>query len=569
VLTSRVAHLVQRGIDASSILAVTFSNRAAEEMRKRLDDFFKDGEPAQRLQISTFHAFGLGIIREHLESTGRTEGFIIFNDGDRREIIAQLVDADQRGRDALYAAISREKRSRRAQIDENNPRLMQALQRYEEELIRYNAFDLDDLIIIPTSLLRDSEGVLRTYREQYRYVLIDEYQDVNQSQYELIRLLMPGDDANLFAIGDPDQAIYGFRGADVRFIKRFIKDYPDASVYTLKRSYRCSSNILEASQGILGRADGKSGFLEGLSSSVKVKIVEQASERSEAEFVARTIERMMGGLRFFSMDSDISEGGGEEDIQSLSDFAVLCRIKEQMKPLIEAFENHSIPHQVIGTLPFYREHPVSAIIDLMKLSMMPGNSLLRNRLFRKKVLKGNDSLPEISDYQSVRKAAEKIVELYFNEEKRENETPFQIFLDLCGEFDGDTQAFFQYIDLGSGTDAYRSGLEQVALLTIHAAKGLEFPCVFITGCEDGLIPYEVFENRKTDADEERRLLYVGMTRAQKYLVLSHARKRFLFGKTYNLRRSRFLDSIEEELLEFSQADYTRKGKKPDNQFELF
>ena len=569
VLTGRAACLIHEGVDADAIIAVTFSNRAAGEMRKRIAGIVTGEVSERNLHISTFHAFGLDILKGNPASFGRTEGFAILDEKDRGQIIAQIADVDQGEGDTIRTAISREKRRCGEQNERPDQELRKILHSYEETLIQHNAFDLDDLICKPVSLFRESRDVLRDYRARYRYMLIDEYQDINQAQYELVRLLMPGPEANLFAIGDPDQAIYGFRGADVGFIHRFLDDYPGAAVYSLKRSYRCSSFILKASQGMMGRSEGKPGFLEGLSSGIRVKITQQASDRSEAEFVARTIERMMGGLRFFSMDSDISEGSAEQDIQSLSDFAVLCRIREQMRPVVEAFENHTIPHQVIGTTPFYREEPVSSVIDLLKLSVMPANTLLRDRLIQRRVLSINGSLAKRWDGWLVKDAAESCAAQFFPEERMKNDRPFQRLFDLCGEFGTDMYAFLQYIDLGAGTDAYRKGLEQATLMTIHAAKGLEFPCVFIIGCEDGVIPYTLFAKRQADVDEERRLLYVGMTRAQKYLILSHVRKRFMFGKAYNLGRSRFLDTIEEELLDFSQAEYTLKHRKPDNQLELF
>lgn len=569
VLTGRAARLIHEGVDPDSILAVTFSNRAAEEMRKRIAGMVKGEASIRNLHISTFHAFGLDILKGHLASFGRTVGFAILDEKDSGQIIERMADVDQGDRDRIRAAISREKRRCGEQHERPDPELGIILHRYEETLIQHNAFDFDDLICKPVSLLREFQDVLQAYRERYRYVLIDEYQDINQAQYELVRLLMPDSEANLFAIGDPDQAIYGFRGADVGFINRFLNDYPEAAVYSLKKSYRCSNFILKASQGMMGRSEGKPGFLEGLSSGIRVKITEQASDRSEAEFVARTIERMMGGLRFFSMDSDISEGSAEQDIQGLSDFAVLCRVREQMRYMVEAFANHSIPHQVIGTTPFYREEPVSSVIDLLKLSVIPASTLLRDRLIQRRVLSINESLANRWDGWLVKDAAENCSAQFFHEERSKKDRPFQRLFDLCGEFGKDMHAFLQYIDLGAGTDAYRKGLEQATLMTIHAAKGLEFPCVFIIGCEEGVLPYTLFAKRRADVDEERRLLYVGMTRAQKYLVLSHARKRFMFGKTYNLGRSRFLDTIEEELLDFSQAEYTQKPGKPDNQLELF
>ncbi len=570
VLTLRIASLLSNGVAPRSILAVTFTNRAANEIQSRIESFHTLRAAISQLQVNTFHSFGLSILRQHIGKTGRSSGFTVIDENDKKELI--LHDTRRLGSDVseTLMGITDAKRNLLAPDDLKDSVLAEVYRNYESSLVQHNGFDFDDLVSLPVQLFRIYPEILDEYRMRYSYILIDEYQDINLAQYKMIRMLMPSQDVNLFAIGDPDQAIYGFRGADVRFINRFTDDYPQASIFRLKTSYRCSDFILKASRGMMENVDFKSGFLQGLSGGVKVQIVEHKTDKSEAEYVARTIERMMGGLRFFSIDSDISEGIKTEEIESLADFAVLCRIKEQMRVVEEAFHNHSIPYQSVGNNPFYQEEPLRSLIDVLKLTHNMENRYLRNKLIKRKVFKENRPAPRLTNRaSSVVDAAVFTAEAYFAGEREKHELAFKRFFALCEDFGADFDAFLQYIDLGSGTDTYRQALEQVALMTLHAAKGLEFTCVFILGCEEGLLPYSLFHEQSFDLGEERRLLYVGMTRAQRFLFLSHAKKRFLFGREYTLERSPFINSIKEELLELSKSEYMRKMVKREMQQDLF
>jgi uncharacterized protein (TIGR00375 family) len=570
VLTHRIASLLFNGVAPRSILAITFTNRAANEIQNRIESFLQSKSAISELQVNTFHSFGLSILREHIDKTGRSSGFTIIDEDDKKELL--LLEARRIGSDVgeILMGITDAKRNLLAPEDLEDGALAEVYRNYESSLAQHNGFDFDDLVSLPVQLFNIYPEILEGYRKRYSYILIDEYQDINFVQYQMIRMLMPSQNANLFAIGDPDQAIYGFRGADVRFINRFIDDYPQASIFRLKTSYRCTDFILKASRGMMANVDLKSGFLQGLKGGVKVQIVEHNTDRSEAEHVARTIERMMGGLRFFSIDSDISEGIKTEEIRSLADFAVLCRIKEQMRVVEDAFHNHSIPYQSVGNTPFYQEEPLRSLIDVLKLSHDVENMYLRNKLIKRKVLKENQPAPRpFNPASSIEDAAVFIAEMYFAEAQQKDELTFRRFFALCHDFGADFDAFLQYIDLGSGTDTYKQTLEQVALMTLHAAKGLEFRCVFILGCEEGLLPYSLFHERLVNLGEERRLLYVGMTRAQRFLFLSHTKKRFLFGREYTLERSPFVNSIKEELLELSKSEYIRKTAKKEMQQDLF
>jgi DNA helicase-2/ATP-dependent DNA helicase PcrA len=309
-------------------------------------------------------------------------------------------------------------------------------------------------------------------------------------------------------------------------------------------------------------------LLKGLHRGVKINLAENTTDKSEAEFVARKIEDIIGGVGFFSMDSDISEGDEKEDINSLSDFAVLCRIKEQMKAIEKALNDHSIPFQKVGEIPFFKEEPIKSVIDILRLSLNQESLFLKQSLIKRKIIKSENisSLPEITKNRSTTKSIQTIIDRFFIRQKEESEDSFKRLLNMAEKFDETMGEFIKNISLGSSADTYDPSLECVILMTLHAAKGLEFPCVFITGCEEGILPYSLFPGHKSDLKEERRLLYVGMTRAEKYLYLTYAKKRYIQGKHMESRRSCFLDAIEEELIKKTSS---RPFQKKASQMKLF
>lgn len=271
------------------------------------------------------------------------------------------------------------------------------------------------------------------------------------------------------------------------------------------------------------------------------------------------------------MDSKIADGIEDSEIKSLSEFVVLCRINRQIKDLEKAFNDHSIPYQTIGDTPFFREEPVKSIIDMLKLAINPENSLLKDKLIEKKIVSYKElkKLKDLNINKSVKDVLVTIINTYFSKKKLENETQFKNLLDLADDFGNDLEKFLQFAVLGTGVNTYKPNVESVTLMTLHSAKGLEFKCVFIVGCEDGLIPYSLFKNQKSDPEEERRLLYVGMTRAERFLFLSHAKKRFILGREYHLKRSPFLNNIEKGLIELSKTEHKKRENKEDLQMSLF
>ena len=363
-------------------------------------------------------------------------------------------------------------------------------------------------------------------------------------------------------MGDARQAIYGFRGSDVEFIRRFTDDFPDARLFRLKKSYRCTDRILMASTQVLNLTDDDS--LKGTSRGLKLRIDTHPSDRAEAEFMAKTIDSLMGGLQFHSMDRGL-QTDTDSDLVSLSDFAVLCRTRAQMEAIETVFAERNIPYQVTGRESAFAQGPLKTALDIFA-HLVSAEKGLTDILLKQKTI--NIALfADIPNDLPVKEKLEQIIIKLPDVDGEKHHAQIQKLLGIAEAFGNDGQAFLQHIKLGSGVDTWEAKAERVSLMTIHASKGLEFGCVFIPGCEDGLLPYSLyFEN--PDMDEEKRLLYVGMTRASKYLYLSHALKRRLHNRELQLPRSPFLDNIEQNLFEFTSRE-KKKAKPDDTQLSLF
>ena len=565
VIAVRIAHLIKKKkIKPENILAITFTNKASEEMKNRVQNLL-DEKNAEQVTISTFHAFGYNFLKQNIHKTGRKENFSIIDEDDKKRMISQNFQIEKKKIGEISNQITKSKQDLKETKDISDKDFREIFSNYETILKEQNLFDLDDLIYQTVRIFKKNSEILSRTQKEFQWILIDEFQDINFAQYKMIRFLAPNKNSNICVIGDPNQAIYGFRRSDVKFIEKIIKDFPKTKIYKLQRSYRCSENILSASHKIISDKIAEKSFLQGIQSDVKIKIAENRTDKSEAEFVARTIEQMMGGLGFFSMDSQVTEGQENEEISSLSDFAVLCRIKAQMKFLEKAFIDHKIPYQKIGTESLFSNDPVKTIIEILKFIQNPEQTFLRDKLSNNLKIKELDYFREISN-KPVSEIVHKIIERYFSEHKEKEE--IQKLINFASNYNN-LQNLLKNISLGTEIDTFQPELEKVTLMTLHAAKGLEFQCVFIVGCEDGLLPYSLFESQKSDLEEERRLLYVGMTRAKKFLYLTNAKKRFLMGKEYRQTRSPFLDRIEKEMIEFSRSEYKRKEKKDDLQMKLF
>ncbi|WP_433268237.1 UvrD-helicase domain-containing protein [Actinosynnema sp. CS-041913] len=499
-LTHRIAHLVtERGVPPEECLAITFTRRAAGEMAERLVSLAP--AHADRLTVATFHSLGVRILREHHALVGLSPSFGIADPERQLEVAVSVAGEEKEARRLV------------AEGDEQ----------YKKALRAQDLVDFDDLIALPLSLLENDSALVAAYRARFRWVSVDEYQDVDERQYRLLRLLAPAD-GNLTAIGDPDQSIYRFRGADVGFFLRFQEDFPGARVVHLTRNYRSSEQVVTGALRVISPSTlvpGRELRAMGSHGDALIGVHHAASEQAEAVFVARTVEQVLGGASFHAFDSGrVSASEGTQGL-GFSDFAVLYRTDRQSRVLVEALTQSGLPFQK-------RSHD--------RLADRPGVS----RIVRGLGFAAGDSVLD-----RVRAVA------------GEDHAAYELLKPLAVECGADFERFHTTLALGVEVDTWDPRADRISLLTLHASKGLEFPVVFIVGCEDGLLPLRWPGSAQDDeVDEERRLMFVGMTRAQRHLFLSH---------TTGRPRSPFLDHLGE----FTRiGDVKPKRKKRGTQLSL-
>ena len=536
-LTHRIAYLVRhRNVPAAHCLAITFTRRAADEMRSRLQTLLPD--VWEHIPIFTFHALGLAILREHWNAAGLQRGFRIATAAQRLDLLQKALDVSDTQARRLLTGISHAKRTR---TTPEAAKLAQACETYQRELSLRNLVDYDDLVGLAADVLAAQPDTLASYRQRYPWVFIDEYQDVDEQQVRLIQHLAPPD-GNVCAIGDANQAIYGFRGADVRFFDRFQDDFPNAQVVRLRRNYRSQPHIVTLSGQLMARSASQPAPVAASSAaSQRIMLHEAASEAAEAEFVVRTVEQLLGGHSFFSIDSGRAEEAATDNL-SFADIAVLYRTEAQAPALVEALHRSGMPFQH-RSHRLLIDHPgVAALVDA--LLDHQGTGSLREQLTAAVTTPGHDGTDCLEALDLLQPLAA-----------------------ACGD---DRERFLTELALGIQVDTWDPRADRMSLLTLHAAKGLEFPVVFIVGCEDGLLPLAWGQRREADLDEERRLFYVGMTRAMTRLYLCHARQRLWRGRVQALPPSPFLDNLEEDFLDRQRFRLQgARSRKPDAQLNLF
>jgi uvrD/REP helicase len=483
VLTQRIAHLISdKNIAPQNCLAITFTRKAAQEMRERLAKISE--EKAKLLNIHTFHSLCFSILKENYERAGLSQDFTVMSEQEK----------------ALH----------------------------NDEKILENALGFDDLIQLSVKLLTENEDILNLYRNRFQYNFVDEYQDIDENQYKLIRLLVP-ENGNIFVIGDPNQAIYGFRGGDAKFFNNFTEDYPSTQIINLKNNYRSTNCIVDASNQMINSFNIISMYDKPHE---KITIHTAPSDKAEAEFVASTIENLIGGHSFFSLDSQRSEG--QESNYSFSDFAILYRTSSQLPLIIEAVKRTGMPF-------------VNLSNDLL-CEKKAIRSFLNN-------LKADKSVSEQFE-ASYDKLAEETDEYILN------------YLQNLAKIHNNKNEFIHEVSFLTEADTLDKRSDRITLMTLHSAKGLEFKCVFIVGLENDILPlYRAKEPQ--EIEEERRLLYVGMTRAKERLFLSHALKRKWHGTYKNLQISPFLEKIKDDLLKLSKFEKVYEEKDNSEQLSLF
>jgi len=530
-LTHRLAHLVlEQGADPNQCLAITFTRRAADEMKQRLASLLDD--QAAQLTVTTFHGLGWMLVREQAERLGLSESIQIADPDRCVEILQAATDSS-----AKQARQWLNKRETFRQTE------LESYKAYQSRMREEGLVDFDDLIELPTELLESDASLAQTYRDRYRWVCIDEYQDIDAWQYRLVRALCP-EEGNLCAIGDPDQAIYGFRGADVGYFQRFCDDYPGAQTVYLSRNYRSMRTIVDASAQMIRPASLVSdrAFTAVAESADQIEISCCASDKAEAEFVVHTIERMIGGSSYFSLDSGRVQSHEGHDL-SFSDFAVLYRTDAQAGLLAEALDRSGMPFQKRSHATLIDQPAIQALLETL----------------------GEQELSTPMDQRLVVGAAS------IREAHPEIDLVLPVLTPIAKRAD-DLSAFVSELTLGVDADLWNPKADRISLLTLHASKGLEFPVVFIVGCEDGIVPMKFGPDDLSEEDlaEERRLFFVGMTRAEQHLVLTHARKRQWRGKVRETEVSPFLADIEKRLLAIKEHKAVRRKPLADtSQMALF
>lgn len=610
VLTHKIAYMIKNnGVSPYNILAITFTNKAAAEMRERLA--LLCGNDANIMWIKTFHSACLSILRKNAEYIGFKSGFNIYDDTDRKTLIKECmknlnIDSEKIPAKSCMSIISDAKNKlitpENFLAEYGNDYLKSIYYRvyfaYTEALRLNNAMDFDDLIMLTVKLFEKNREILEYYRSKFKYILVDEYQDTNRAQYALVRMLSC-EHRNICVVGDDDQSIYKFRGADIRNILDFEKEFPEAKVIRLEQNYRSTQNILNAANGVIENNAGRKGknLWTSEGKGEPVKIYKASNEYEEADFIAGKINEIKNSY-------------------ALSDIAVLFRTNNQSRALEERFRIAGIPHKLLSGLRFYDRKEIKDIMSYLKLIVNPDDDIALKRCINEpKRGIGKTSLENAEKIAADRKISiYDVIVNYYNElgrgglkmrefavlieelrsesdtmpigdfvERVIKKSGYHAFLTLTddvesrsrlenlGELISGAKSFeasdedaslSDYVDsisLVSDIDDYDEDEPCVSLMTIHMAKGLEFPVVFISGCEDGLFPSERSKFEPDGTEEERRLAYVAITRARKELFMTLASQRKVFGKTEYHKPSMFVEEIPESC----KSDIT-----PTNRFDV-
>ena len=602
VLTCRIAHLIDSGVPAWKILAITFTNKAAREMVERVDAL--SGESGKDAWVSTFHSCCARILRRDIEKLGYKREFAIYDEDDRMTVIKgvakslELNDKEFPPK-AIKATISDAKNRmltprewlKDAGDNFRNRKLCEAYEKYEIALRGNNALDFDDLLIKTLELLSEHPPVLQYYQDKFDYVLVDEYQDTNIAQYQFVRL-MAGGKRNLCVVGDDDQSIYGWRGADIRNILDFEKDYPDATVIKLEQNYRSTANILDAANQVIAHNAGRKekALWTQCDPGDKVGLYHAMDERDEAAFAALMSKKL------------INQGMRPGEI------AVLYRTNAQSRVLEEAFVRAGVPNRIYGGQRFYDRKEVKDLIAYMRALVNPDDDVSVRRIINEPkrgigdstvealalyagendlslmaaVLDGEgaglssraqrlvggfaDLMVELTEAMYTMSITEFVsaliektgyVKALEESKTEENQTRIENIRELEGavsEFaklnpEGTLTDFLENVALINDVDNLNQTSGAVTLMTLHSAKGLEFDAVFLVGMEEGVFPLSRALFDETALEEERRLAYVGITRAKKKLYLSHAHTRMLYNARSANQLSRFVSEIPQRLIQ--------------------
>lgn len=603
VLTHKIAYLLnEKNIKPWNILAITFTNKAANEMKSRVETLV--GEAAKEIWMGTFHSICVKILRNFIDRIGYEKSFIIFDTSDQKTLVKECLKSldidDKMFTDrAVLTEISNAKNemlepvqyAMRAGGDYRKEKIARVYAMYQQKLKENNAVDFDDIINLTIKILAENPDVLEYYNDKFKYILVDEYQDTNKSQFTLVTMLA-AKYGNITVVGDNDQGIYSFRGADISNILNFEKDFPGTKIIKLEQNYRCTGNILNAANAVIKNNVVK--YEKKLWTENDIGELPNFfcgdNEYDEATYVVEQINRLR-----------------REEYLKYSDFAVLYRMNAQSRAIEDILRREDIPYKIIGGLKFYERKEIKDIIAYLRLIYNPSDNLSLKRIInepKRGVGKTSiDNISKLSDssnismYEIIKNSADfglnrvfvntrdfieqmeylmakkdelKISELIKetlnktgytkaleNENSVEAETRIQNleeFLTVAMEFEEESAEnslgeFLEGITLSSDIDGMEDEEDSVTLMTLHSAKGLEFPVVFLVGMEEGIFPGYKSIGEPKELEEERRLCYVGITRARQYLFLTCAKQRTIFGSTTYNAASRFIEEIPKEYLQ--------------------
>ncbi|WP_394368214.1 ATP-dependent helicase [Flavobacterium columnare] len=636
VLTVRIANLMSQGVDAFNILALTFTNKAAREMKIRIASIVGNNE-AKNLWMGTFHSIFAKILRIESEKLGYPSNFTIYDSQDSVRLIGQIIKEMQLDKDIykpkqILSRISQYKNSlvtvkayfnnpelQEADAMSKKPRLGEIYQNYVERCFKSGAMDFDDLLLKTNELLTRFPDVLMKYQDRFRYILVDEYQDTNHSQYLIVRALSDRFQ-NICVVGDDAQSIYAFRGANINNILNFQKDYENVQMYRLEQNYRSSKNIVEAANNVIDNNKTKLDKVVWTANDngPKIKVHRSLTDGEEGRFVASSIfEDKM------------------QNQKKNSDFAILYRTNAQSRAMEDALRKRDIPYRIYGGLSFYQRKEIKDVLSYLRLVVNPKDEEALVRVinypargigdttvekltvaanyYKRSIfevmehvdkidLKLNSGTKQrISDFVTMIKSFQVINEnqdaFYLTEhvtkktglvqELKKDGTPEGIarienieellngikdFIEGQKEVDGARGALSEFLEdvaLATDLDNDTGDDDRVALMTIHLAKGLEFPTVFIVGLEEDLFPSAMSLNTRSELEEERRLFYVALTRAEHQAYLTYAQSRYRWGKLVDSEPSRFIEEINSEYLEFLSPVETNYRYKPTINTDIF
>ena len=615
VLTHKIAYEIANGVRPWNILAITFTNKAASEMKERIEKLI--GDAAKDLWMGTFHSICVKILRRYIDRVGYKTDFVIFDTSDQKTLIKECIKAlkvdDKLFTDrGVLTEISNGKNEMlepkaygvKYAGDFRREKIAELYELYQQKLKENNALDFDDIINLTIKILTENPDVLDYYTEKFQYVLVDEYQDTNKAQFMLVSMLA-SKYGNITAVGDNDQGIYSFRGADISNILNFERDFPGTKIIKLEQNYRCTGNILKAANAVIKHNENKyDKKLWTQNEEGKIPCIYNGEdEYDEARYIVEQIEHLK-----------------REEYYKNSDFVVLYRMNAQSRAIEDILMREGLPYKVIGGLKFYERKEIKDIIAYLRLIHNTADNLSLKRIInepKRGIGKTSlDRVQEISEnsgipmYEIIKDAdkyelsrvyaySREFIEQieYLREQKDKikisdliketlNKTGYTKALELENSVEAETRIenleefltvaiefeeqeadntlaeFLENITLSSDIDGMEDQEDSVTLMTLHSAKGLEFPVVFLVGMEEGIFPGYKSIGEPQALEEERRLFYVGITRAKQYLYLTCAKHRTIFGATSYNQVSRFVQEIPEELLE-GYAEMINSGSNED------